>query len=237
MYYHNHIQQQFACLPARTVTERTPCRLASDCGPSGLGFPVAAIRASLFAQMSASSDRVAPIHNQIALHLAETNRAALPNQQSSISPPVPIQDSDQVTNPVGAHSIEPLAVLQREGGPVSSEKNERIFRQESLSEKQPLQTSLYPRPRLVVPAPGPALPRGNNGGGSTSSGMVCVLPSPTDQTTRLVRLMHSRPMAPAILFLGPIDDLAASVGVSDYIPRWPSIVSSQLPSILALFCT
>lgn len=73
--------------------------------------------------------------------------------------------------------------------------------------------------------------------GITTRSMFCVIPSPPDNSTRLVRLVHNRQKAPAILFLGPLDDLISSVGVSDYVPRWPNILSPNLPSALALLCT
>ncbi|KAH8868670.1 Membrane-bound transcription factor site-2 protease [Schistosoma japonicum] len=90
----------------------------------------------------------------------------------------------------------------------------------------------------------PGIVRGNyNGvqsdslGGVSTRSMYCVVPSPPDNSTRLVRLMHNRYKAPAILFLGPLEDLVASIGVSDYVPRWPSILSPNLPSFLGLLCT
>ncbi|CAH8514811.1 unnamed protein product [Dicrocoelium dendriticum] len=90
----------------------------------------------------------------------------------------------------------------------------------------------------AVGAPGSA---GNNPVDSalvaTSRSMWCVFPSPPDNRTRLVRLEHSRKEAPAILFLGPLDDLIASVGVSDYIPRWPNLLSARLPALWTMFCT
>ncbi|CAH8680781.1 unnamed protein product [Schistosoma rodhaini] len=86
--------------------------------------------------------------------------------------------------------------------------------------------------------------RGNNNGIQSESlgvmstrSMHCVVPSPPDNSTRLVRLVHNRHKAPAILFLGPLEDLVASIGVSDYVPRWPSILSPNLPSFLGLLCT
>ncbi|VDP89312.1 unnamed protein product [Echinostoma caproni] len=120
---------RYACLPARAVTERTPCRVASDCGPPGL----------------------------LARSPGGVNSAA----------EVP-----------GAHGLSPAG-----------------------------------------------------------RGMVCVVPSPPDNQTRLVRLVHSRKEAPAILFLGPMDDLIASVGVSDYVSRWPVLLSPGFPAFLSLFCT
>ncbi|KAL3316436.1 Membrane-bound transcription factor site-2 protease [Cichlidogyrus casuarinus] len=85
---------------------------------------------------------------------------------------------------------------------------------------------------------------------------ICVLPSPSDNLTRLVRLQHKRgigmfPQAvtsmttatsnnrpAAILFLGPIDDLLAHVGVTDFAPRWPSLpFSPQLPMLVQTFCS
>ncbi|TGZ63382.1 hypothetical protein CRM22_006956 [Opisthorchis felineus] len=67
--------------------------------------------------------------------------------------------------------------------------------------------------------------------------MMCVVPSPPDNQTRLVRLVHNRKDAPAILFLGPLEDLLASVGVSDYVSRWPGIFPPNFPAVLGLFCT
>lgn len=64
-----------------------------------------------------------------------------------------------------------------------------------------------------------------------------MVPSPPDNQTRLVRLVHNRPRAPAILFLGPLDDLASSVGVSDFVPRWPTVLPSTLPGMLVSLCT
>ncbi|CAL8073153.1 unnamed protein product [Calicophoron daubneyi] len=72
---------------------------------------------------------------------------------------------------------------------------------------------------------------------AASRNVICVVPSPPDNQTRLVRLVHNRKEAPAILFLGPLDDLLSSVGVSDYVPRWPSILSPNFPVVLGLFCT
>lgn len=131
---HNHsfisIQTaRYACLPARAVTERSPCRVASDCGPSGL----------------------------------------------LLRGPNTVNSGAEVAGPHG----------------------------------------------LVA----------------TGRSMMCVVPSPPDNETRLVRLVHSRKQAPAILFLGPMDDLMASVGVSDYVSRWPMILSPGFPVFLRLFCT
>ncbi|CAH8625722.1 unnamed protein product [Heterobilharzia americana] len=91
---------------------------------------------------------------------------------------------------------------------------------------------------------GPVRSFGNNNGiQGDSVGMIstrsmyCVVPSPPDNSTRLVRLVHNRYKAPAILFLGPLEDLVASIGVSDYVPRWPSILPPNLPSFLGLLCT
>ncbi|CAH8565404.1 unnamed protein product [Schistosoma turkestanicum] len=86
--------------------------------------------------------------------------------------------------------------------------------------------------------------RGNNNGIQSESlgvvstrSMYCVVPSPPDNSTRLVRLVHNRHKALAILFLGPLEDLVASIGISDYVPRWPSILPPNLPSFLGLLCT
>ncbi|TPP39615.1 S2P endopeptidase [Fasciola gigantica] len=72
---------------------------------------------------------------------------------------------------------------------------------------------------------------------STGRSMMCVIPSPPENHSRLVRLVHNRKQAPAILFLGPMDDLIASVGVSDYVSRWPMLLSPGFPAFLSLFCT
>ncbi|KAF7255527.1 hypothetical protein EG68_06923 [Paragonimus skrjabini miyazakii] len=71
----------------------------------------------------------------------------------------------------------------------------------------------------------------------SSRSVLCVVPSPPDNQTRLVRLVHNRKEAPAILFLGPLEDLIASVGVSDYVSRWPSLLSPKFPALLSLFCS
>lgn len=70
-----------------------------------------------------------------------------------------------------------------------------------------------------------------------SRSMVCVVPNPPDNQTRLIRLVHDRKEAPAILFLGPLEDLLMSVGVSDYVSRYPPLLPASLPLLLSLFCT
>uniref|UniRef100_A0A5K3EV92 Membrane-bound transcription factor site-2 protease n=1 Tax=Mesocestoides corti TaxID=53468 RepID=A0A5K3EV92_MESCO len=65
---------------------------------------------------------------------------------------------------------------------------------------------------------------------------ACLVPSPPDNTTRLLRIVHNRARSPAILFLGPVEELLASVEVSNYVPRWPQITPCRLPQIISTFC-
>ncbi|KAM3171980.1 hypothetical protein ACTXT7_015486 [Hymenolepis weldensis] len=65
---------------------------------------------------------------------------------------------------------------------------------------------------------------------------VCLLPAPPDNTTRLVRIVHNRARSPAVLFLGPVDELMSAVQISDYVPRWPQITPCRLPHIITTFC-
>ncbi len=65
---------------------------------------------------------------------------------------------------------------------------------------------------------------------------TCLIPAPPDNTTRLIRIVHNRARSPAILFLGPVEDLLASIEISDYVPRWPQITPCRLPQTIATFC-
>ena len=74
------------------------------------------------------------------------------------------------------------------------------------------------------------------GGGGESAWAACLVPSPPDNATRLIRIVHNRARSPAVLFLGPVEELLSAVEISDYVPRWPQITPCRLPEIIATFC-
>ncbi|KAL7059177.1 hypothetical protein AAHC03_013510 [Spirometra sp. Aus1] len=65
---------------------------------------------------------------------------------------------------------------------------------------------------------------------------ICLIPAPPDNHTHLIRIVHNRARSPAILFLGPVEDLLASIEISNYVPRWPQLFPCRLPQIIATFC-
>nr|CUU98922.1 hypothetical transcript [Hymenolepis microstoma] len=101
-----------------------------------------------------------------------------------------------------------------------------------ISTKKPRSTCLPAR--AVTEKEACAVP--SDCGRVADSRVVCLLPAPPDNATRLVRIVHNRARSPAVLFLGPVDELMSAVQISDYVPRWPQITPCRFPYIITTFC-